>query len=44
MVHKVITIIFISDEYYQFRMGHNYISMNLIKQVHIYFTTKDMEI
>jgi len=44
MVYKVITIILISDEYYQFRMGHNFISMNLIKKVHIYFTTKDIEI
>ena len=44
MVHKVITIILISDEYYQFRIGHNSIGMNLIKEIHIYFTTKDIEI
>jgi len=51
MAHKVITIVFISNEYYhisneyyQFRMQYKFINTNFTREKHIGSTAKDMEV
>ena len=44
MTYKVITIILISNEYYQFRTQCKFIGTNFIEKVYICFIIKDMEI
>jgi len=44
IVHKVITITLIPNEYHQFRMWHKFISMNFTKEKHIGSIVKDTEV
>ena len=44
ITYKAISIFLILNEYHQFRIQYKFTSTNLIWNVHIYFTTKDMEI
>ena len=44
IVYKTITIILIPDEYYQFRMQHNFVNMNFTGEKHISSIAKDMEV
>ena len=44
IVHKVITIILILNEYYQFRMWHEFIGTDFIGKKYIYFIAKDMKV
>jgi len=44
MAHKVITIVFISNGYYQLRIQCKFISTNFTRERHIGSTAKDIEV
>ena len=44
ITHKVITIIFISNEYYQFRIQYKFINTNFTRKKHIGSIAKDIEV
>jgi len=44
MVYKEITIILVPDEYYQFRMWHNFVGMNFTGEKYIGSIAKDIEV
>jgi len=43
IVYKTITIVLISNKYYQFRTWYKFIGVKFIGKIHMCFTTKDME-
>ena len=44
MAHKMISIVLISNEYYQFRIWYKFVSTNFTRKKHIGSTVKDMEV
>jgi len=44
MVYRAIIIILISNEYYQFRIWHNFVGINFTGEKHIGFIAKDIEV
>ena len=44
MAHKAITIILISNKYYQLGMQYKSISMNFVREKYICSTVKDMKV
>ena len=44
MVHKVVFIVLILNEYYQFRIWYKFVGIDFNREEHIGFTAKDMEV
>ena len=44
MVHKIVSIILISNKYHQFRVWCEFVGTNFNKKKHIGFIAKDIEV